>query len=346
MPKNAQYVMRGKRTLQATSKAGHGHENVDNVLRFDAAQHAIKEKCRVVSIAKATHNSKKDGEGADFESATYNIMHPDFTKWATSMSGFCLVNRQLYEECSKYLYSAVVFFLQAPRQLYGFSQLVDESRLLWIKKLHIDHETANHARLHADEQWRARQIESWQQIYSQVGRLMPNLEELHINIRIYERPTVLSFHKYLFWTTSWVDNLCALAGQKNLKDVQVRLSSKLLDNVYMDATNPQPGPGQPSLSPLQLRRRVDFSQGIRQVHGYFEEAIVKVIKGVCQNCAEEWFCRMVDRVRDPMEPVLRNEMDMALLLFRHWQGTHFQPILPFEGCRCDPSTTSSNIAKD
>ena len=77
-------------------------------------------------------------------------------------------------------------------------------------------------------------MESWKNTYTVIGHRMQNLEELHVNLRVCEAPLMFSFHKYIGWKTRWVDDLCALAGLKKLKDVQVHLTSRLLDVVYTD----------------------------------------------------------------------------------------------------------------
>ena len=197
------------------------------------------------------------------------------TKWATSVTGLHLVNKQIARECLGYLYNSIVLFSNTSRRLINWIQNVHPRRLALLTQLYLDHVTYGDPKFFGDNIWKGKSDHTWAEACRLAVKAFPHLTKLVINIKIHDVPFRFGLGEH------WVQPLLYFKHLQELKEVEVHVFSRcrrrttLIDLVYPP--------------PFYINEFVAMAMdnGSIELHELFGLAISMKILGYCDECCLE-----------------------------------------------------------
>ena len=200
------------------------------------------------------------------------------TKWATSVTGLHLVNKQIARECLGYLYNSIVLFSNTSRRLINWIQTVHPHRLALLTQLYLDHVTYGDPKLFDNSIWKEKSDYTWAETCRLAVKAFPNLTNLVINIDVHDEPFRFGFEEL------WVQPLLYFKQLHKLKEVEVHVFSPFRRSTFIDISDINRWLG---FSPGYIRQLVRNDFGNNELHELFGLAISMKILGYCDDCCLE-----------------------------------------------------------
>jgi len=223
------------------------------------------------------------------------FFHSKNTKWATSVTGLHLVNKQIFQECLGYLYKRIILFSDTSRRLISWIETVRPQRLALLEQLYLDHVTYGDPKLFDNAIWKVKSDEKWAEACRLAVKAFPHLIKLVINIDVHDGPFRFGLNE------PWVQPLLYFKQLQELKEVEVHVHSPCRRRTFIDVNDANRWEGFP---PAFVRQLVNNDKGNNELHELFGLAISMKILGFCDDCCPE-------ELRDA--------------LFRRWKGITPQP---------------------
>lgn len=200
------------------------------------------------------------------------------TKWATSVTGLHLVNRQISRDCLAYLYSNIVLFSNTPRRLICWVQTVQPRRLARLTQLSLDHVTYGDPKLFDNGIWKVKSDYTWAEACRLAANAFPRLTKLVINIDVHDVPFRFGLDEH------WVQPLLCFKQLQDLKEVEVHVFSPFRRSTFIDVNDINRWAG---FTPEYIRQLVANDNGNNELHELFGLAISMKILGYCDDCCLE-----------------------------------------------------------
>jgi hypothetical protein len=200
------------------------------------------------------------------------------TRWNVTISGLHVANRQVHQECLAMLYRSIAIFVQSPNRIRNFIQVVPKPNLQLIKRFHLDHQTYGSPEYRHNEIWKKKHHVTWMKTCKLVTKELPNIENLHINVDVLDRPLRFNFSE------SWVKLLFIFGCLKHLNDVEVNVFSSEVERTKI---NVKDGNIWGQYYPWYVRMLVEQHGAAAELHKLFGKAIAMKIQGFCDDCALE-----------------------------------------------------------
>ena len=226
-------------------------------------------------IPKASHHSENHTIKFSGTLGKNKFFHGKNTKWATSVTGLHLVNKQISRECLGYLYNRIILFSDTSRRLINWMETVRPHRLALLTQLYLDHVTYGDPKFSEDDIWKIKSDRKWSEVCKLAVKSFPHLTKLVINVDVHDTPFRFTL------TEPWIQPLLYFKQLQELKEVEVHVHSPcrrstLFDNKWYE-----------HLPPLYIRQLTLNDKGNNELHELFGLAVSMKILGFCDDCCLE-----------------------------------------------------------
>jgi hypothetical protein len=226
-------------------------------------------------IPKASHPSKDHMIKFSGTLGKNKFFHGKNTKWATSVTGLHLVNKQISRECLGHLYNRIILFSDTSRRLISWIETVSPHRLALLTQLYLDHVTYGDPKLFDNGIWKIKSDYKWAEACRLAVQSFPHLTKLVINIDVHDTPFRFSLKE------PWLQPLLYFKQLQELKEVEVHVHSPYRRSTFFDVNRWEDVPA------FYVRQLVINDKGNNELHELFGLAVSMKILGFCDDCCLE-----------------------------------------------------------